>query len=78
MSNDDKKKRFPCFLVFFLLLLIAYPLSYGPYIWLIINGYISPFTEFNSVYIPLRVVVNDGLAPLWLVDLFRKYVRLFS
>ena len=75
MADDPKSKRRspfgPVFAV--VVLLVLYPLSYGPAWWLIMNGYISA-SVFSAVYTPIYWLAENWE---WFGDLLRWYIALW-
>lgn len=59
----------------FLLVLVAYPLSYGPYNWLWFKGLIpGPLASCGEwFYMPLRWMIYNG--PHSMMDLFDRYMQ---
>jgi hypothetical protein len=83
MSDDAKKKRYPwgCLIILTVFLLVAYPLSFGPFVWLLFNGYISGPMEIAlyRFYAPLiELLWNDTVYPPWLCELLNDYCGLFT
>jgi len=78
MSNDDKKKRsgFGWF-VFVIFILVSYPLSVEPAVWMLNKGYIpdSLFFPLTSFYYPLKLLYD---ASTTVESFFDWYLGLFG
>ncbi len=77
MTETRKQRRWGLWLVVGLAIVVAYPLSYGPYIWLIWHGFMPAWVYQWTIgfYYPL---FGTDLLPPALDDLLGRYVRLFS
>lgn len=74
MEEKSKPKRWLMWLVVGLVLLVGYPLSYGPYNWLEFQGIIpAPVRAcFSVFYAPLVWALRNGPQPV--MDWFNWYM----
>jgi len=78
MSNEDNNKSSSSgWFVFVIFILVSYPLSVGPYVWLSENGYVSGSLEtaVEKFFFPLQFLYENSTA----VELFFYwYLKLFG
>lgn len=76
MEEKRKPRRWGRWLVLGLVLLVAYPLSLGPVVWLEHRGYSNPtlIRARQLLYHPAREI-NTRFAPAPFRDLWGSYVR---
>ena len=77
MSGERNKRVWPWIVAWSMGLLVLYPLSVGPAIWLVVTFEGPPWIgdAFRWLYSPLEFVV--GAAPAQFQTLFREYVDLW-
>jgi hypothetical protein len=79
MDRETDQRHFGVWIALFVsALLIAYPLSMGPAIWLVLNVDLPDWlaTCIDGLYTPVNLALEFG--PGWLVDAFDRYLEFWD